>query len=257
MLSCADVRHMKPIKLLARGIVKNIWLVQWRQSKIVMAKLADPSLSEDFSANLQNLLFFKGTSRVSKLLGYCGNSTIFSAYYPNGNALGLQSLFARHRIDSFMDRFQLCIDYAQIIALLHRHSMVMCDSNSVEKTLSQYLVSDHLELLLNDLDALPRLVNKRTKCGRRQVWGDLVAPEQEWPFPDRPFDDSLMPTYTEKVDIWKMADICQWIVAETPLAPLPRQMLNHIHAKCKQVDPADRPTADYVVHFYSLINGLL
>ena len=257
MLSCQDVSHMKPIRLLAGGVVKNIWLVEWHQWQIVMAKLTHSHLSDDFNANIQNLIFFKGNRHVSNLIGHCGNTTIFSQYYPLGNALGLHLLFDHTIIQSASDRFQLCINYAQIVALLHRHSMIMCDSNSVAKTLTQYLVTDKFELILNDLDALPRLHHNVTKCGPRQVFGDLVAPEQEWPFPNKPFDDALMPPYTEKVDIWKIADICHWILGDVPIAARPRNMLYHIHSRCKFRNPRARPTADEVVQFYLLINRFL
>lgn len=260
-LSCQDVAQMKPIKRLARGVVKNIWLMEWQSESqhLVLSKLGNPQFREDFDANLQNLLFFHGHPRVSQLLGHCGRDTIFCEYHPHGNALNLQHLFARHQINSPVDRFSLCIDYAQIIGLLHQHSMVMCDSNSLEKTLTQYLINDHFQLILNDMDALPRLDNltKLTKCGHRQVIGDLVAPEQQWPYLDRPFNDSLMPSYTEQVDIWKIPDVCHWILGQVSLPSFVRHLLHFIHSQCKLALPRARPTARQVIRFYQLINRLL
>lgn len=260
-LSCRDVAEMKPIKLLARGVVKNIWLMQWQSEsqQLVLAKLGNPQFREDFDANLQNLLFFHGHPRVSQLLGHCGRDTIFSEYHHHGNALNLPNIFFRHKFNSPVDRFSLCIDYAHIIALLHEHLMVMCDSNSLEKTLTQYLINDHFQLILNDLDALPRLDErtKMTKCGHRQVIGDLVAPEQQWPYLDRPFNDSLMPSYTEKVDIWKIPDVCHWILDQVALPSFARHLLHFIHSQCKLTQPQGRPTAPQLLRFYQLINRLL
>jgi len=48
--------------------------------------------------------------------------------------------------------------YAEALAYLHaspRGTRVMCDGDHVSKLLSQFLITDDLRLVLNDLDALP------------------------------------------------------------------------------------------------------
>jgi glycoprotein-mannosyl O6-kinase len=107
----------------------------------------------------------------------------------------------------------------------------MCDGNSVEKLLSQFLVcfcercltpqvTDDYRLILNDLDALPEVNRKKhllIKCGHREIHPDsenYIPPEQLWPFLDHPFTylvffpiiyrrDGDMPPYDEKTDVWK------------------------------------------------------
>lgn len=254
LFTCKDVNQMKPIKLLASGIVKNIWLVEWQSQNIVMSKLRDQYFAEDFNANLDNMQFFKASNYVTNWLGNCGNA-IFTQYYPHGNALNLHLLYDSYKITSFKNRFHLCVNYAQIISLLHNHSMVMCDSNSVAKTLTQFLITNQFEIILNDMDALPRLDKFKlaTKCGHHQIIGDLVAPEQQWPYQDKYYNHSLMPFYNEKVDIWKLPDICQWILGDVFVPEMALKMLHFIHRKCKLIDHTHRPSANEIVRFYNLI----
>ncbi|KAJ6224512.1 hypothetical protein RDWZM_003057 [Blomia tropicalis] len=196
-----------------------------------MSKLRSSELFEDFQSNFQNLLYFKENNNFTNLIGYCGTS-IFTQYYSKGNGINLQSFFSLHQVNKFHDRFQYCIYYAEIIQILHENSMVMCDSNSVLKTMSQFLINDQFRFILNDLDALPRIDSSGIRCGHKQIFGDLVAPEQIWPYTDIPFNESIMPTYTEMIDIWKIPDICHWILGDVPIWSLSKQMLYHIHSQC-------------------------
>lgn len=116
----------------------------------------------------------------------------------------------------------------------------MCDAREgPSKLLSQYLVDDEYRLLLNDLDATP-LVRPNTtvttnhtpvpgvpqpptvaKCGHQQFGAlDFVAPEQLWPQPSIPFDDHLMPGYTEKVDIWRLPKTISTLLGALVSSPL-------------------------------------
>lgn len=253
LLTCRDLDHIKSVRLIARGVVKNVWLAEWNYHLIVVSTLTNIVYHEDFQMNLKNLKFFHKNSLVNKLIGTCGKS-IFTQYHHHGSALNIHQLFESFRIHFFKDRLQFCINYAMIIKLLHDNSMVMCDSNSLMKTLSQYLITDQFKLILNDLDALPTInKNRKIKCGHRQLFGDLLAPEQQWPFPNLTFNDSLMPFYDEKIDIWKMADVCEWFLQDIPIIPIARQMLNFVHQKCKNSDPVLRPSVDYVLSFYKIL----
>lgn len=131
---------------------------------------------------------------------------------------------------------------------------VMCDSNDVTKTLQQFLLTDDFQLVLNDLDALPR-VNKSAgqliKCGHRELFGDFVAPEQLWPYPERDFDDHTMPPYDEKTDIWKIPDVCEALLGRGIIGTDPiRFKLFRIDQACKNTDPAKRPNATQVLDEY-------
>lgn len=251
-LSCNDLEHIRPIRLLARGAVKNIWLVEWNYHHLVMARLRVPEFTEDFKANLQNLQFLhqpQQNTRVVQLLGHCGTSTIFTKYYRQGSALNLP------RLHGVLGNLSWCIDYVEIIAMLHEHSMVMCDSNTLGKTLSQFMITDDLRLVLNDCDALPRVPSDGggIQCGPRPLAGDFIAPEQHG------FDHrGQLPVYDCKTDIWKVPDVCHWFLADSRrLHPLARAMLHWIHSKCKHIDPRSRPSALNVLKVYRFVNKYL
>ena len=134
--------------------------------------------------------------------------------------------------------------------------MVMCDSNDLEKTLSQYLLSDDLRLVVNDLDALPEVDNEHNlliRCGHKQLFGDFVAPEQLWPYEDEEFSDVDMPSYDEKIDIWKIPDVCHYFLNDTTGAESLHFHLFKIHKQCKSNDPQKRPTAKEVLEKYEVL----
>ena len=131
----------------------------------------------------------------------------------------------------------------------------MCDSNSLEKTLSQFLLTSDFHLVANDLDALPEADPARgllVKCGHRQLSGDFVAPEQLWPFGDAgaPFSDDAMPGYDEKTDIWKIPEVTRFLMGQVPGGDLVHFHLFQIHEGCKREDPRLRPSALQVLEAY-------
>ena len=71
-------------------------------------------------------------------------------------------------------RSTLALDYLDILAYLHNSPIgtrVMCDSNDLEKTLSQFLVTDELRLVVVDLDALPLVDHQEdilVKCSEKK-----------------------------------------------------------------------------------------
>lgn len=126
----------------------------------------------------------------------------------------------------------------------------MCDSNDLEKLLSQLLVTDDIRLVLNDMDALPS-VDKNTgskiKCGGRELLGDFIAPEQKWPY-SGPFKDAAMPGYDEKTDIWKAADVFKFLISDIDSNyDWVRYRLFNLFRSCKDPDPNLRPTSKYLV----------
>lgn len=120
-------------------------------------------------------------------------------------------------------RVQLATDFLVLLNFLHHGPLgtrVMCDANSVEKLFTQFLVSDELRLLLNDVDALPQAnytAGQTVRCGHREIHAhSFIAPEQLWPYPNQPFEDARMPGYDEKVDIWKVPPALQFLLLGVP-----------------------------------------
>ena len=149
--------------------------------------------------------------------------------------------------------------YVEILKNLHNSPIgtrVLCDSNDLIKTLSQFLLTMDFRLIVNDLDALPLVnatANVKIKCGHREIHGDFAAPEQLWPYEDQPFDDARMPSYDEKVDIWKIPDICQHFLSSHSEGRVLLFHLFKIHKKCKLENPSMRPSADQVLEQYKQV----
>lgn len=182
---------------------------------------------------------------------------IVTGYYKHGSADTLNELLDRPELSEFNTletRFQLSIDYVRILQFLHNSPLgvrVMCDSNDLEKTLSQYLITDEFHLVVNDLDALPEVKPDKgelIKCGHRELYGDFVAPEQVWPHGEsRPFNLEEMPSYDEMIDIWRIPNVVDKLLGRVHNSNYVRRLLLGIHESCKQDDPEERPSATEVL----------
>lgn len=189
-----------------------------------------------------------------------------TAYHPHGSAENLEELldqpeFEKH--NTLSTRFQLSMDYISIINFLHDSPLgtrVMCDTNDIQKTLSQYLISKDFHLILNDVDALPEVNHKEgklIKCGRREITGSFVAPEQLWPFKERQFNDEDMPGYDEKIDIWRIPSVTDRLLGRVSNSNKVRKLLLQLHEHCRSENPRLRPTAAEVLQQYKNIENIL
>ena len=201
-------------------------------------------------------------NRVVQLVGWCFDQTpvIVTEIHPLGAASRLHAVLQEnfHEQDHLLVRFRICIEFVEILNTLHTHHMgprVLCDANYPEKALSQFLLTNNLSLILNDMDALPRVDRESgqlIKCGHRELQGDFVAPEQRWDS-DQEYNDEEMTHYDEKVDIWKIPDICKFLIGDINGASNIQLHLFNIHLKCKQIEPAKRPSAKEVLAIYEEI----
>ena len=197
---------------------------------------------------------------VTQIVGKC-RKQFLTQYYKHSSANHLTTLLATKlkQYDTLSIRFELCINYVEILTFLHNSplgTLVMCDTNDLDKTLNQFLVMQNLRLVANDLDALPTVNSSagiKIKCGHREVFGDFVAPEQNWPFYDREFSDEDMPPYDEKTDIWKIPEVCRYLLGNVSDANALNFRLFKIHNKCKEHNPAHRPDAEEVLNEYKRV----
>lgn len=157
----------------------------------------------------------------------------------------LRNVTALH---GFQIRSNLAIDYVSVLGYLHNSPLgvrVMCDSNDLLKALTQYLITDELRLVVNDLDALPEVDaenGKYAKCGHRQLFGGFVAPEQLWPHEDVEFSDDAMRGYNEKTDVWKTPDVLTFILGSSTYANQVKFRLFDLFRRCKDIEPSLRPS---------------
>lgn len=207
---------------------------------------------EDFRHGLKMLTLLQPSPLVTQLVGWCNEQQRYvTEYHHHRSADVLPTLLASksstRNFSSPWWRFRFCLNYVDILALLHGGGSagvrVMCDSNDLHKLLQQLLVTADLRLVLNDLDALPEVTNSsKIKCGHREIDSEFVAPEQLWPFVDVDFDDAYMAGYDEKTDIWKVPDVCMHFLQNCSECQFIRNRLFKIHNRCKENDPSKRPS---------------
>ncbi|KAM6152918.1 protein O-mannose kinase [Erethizon dorsatum] len=260
-LSCQELRaEVRQLKCIGEGAVKRVFLSEWKERKVALSRLTSLEMKDDFLHGLQMLKSLQ-SKHIVTLLGYCEeDSTVLTEYHPLGSLSNLEetlNLSKYQSVNTWQHRLQLAMDYVGIINYLHRSplgTLVMCDSNDLPKTLSQYLLTSNFSIVANDLDALP-LVNRSSgmfvKCGHRELRGDFVAPEQLWPYGEHvPFHDDLMPSYDEKIDIWRIPDVSSFLLGHVEGSDMVRFHLFDIHKACKSQIPAERPTAQHVLDTY-------
>ncbi|KAG7240890.1 hypothetical protein INR49_023464 [Caranx melampygus] len=254
-LECSQINtEVRKLKLIGQGAVKKVYLAEWRAQKVALSKLSSLDYLEDFLHGLSMLQTLQGP-QVVQLVGFClEDHTLVTEHHSHGSLLNLDGVLAQEQHqqhNTWQTRLRLAMDYVSILHYLHNGPAgrrVMCDSNSLEKTLSQFLLTNDFHLVVNDLDALPEVDTSRgllVKCGHRELTGDFVAPEQLWPFRDsgKPFSDELMPGYDERTDIWKIPDMTWFLMGRVPGGDLVHFHLFQIHDECKKEDPKLRPSA--------------
>lgn len=263
-LSCEELRtEVRQLKLVGEGAVKRVFLSEWNEHKVALSRLTRLEMKEDFLHGLRMLTSLQ-SEHVVTLAGFCEeDGTILTEYHPLGSLSNLEETLnlSKYRdVNTWQDRLRLAMEYVSIINYLHHSPLgtrVMCDSNDLPKTLSQYLLTSNFSIVANDLDALP-LVDHGSrvlvKCGHRELHGDFVAPEQLWPYgEDTPFQDDLMPPYDEKIDIWKIPDVSSFLLGHVEGSDMVRFHLFDIHKACKNQFPAERPTAQNVLDAYQKV----
>lgn len=231
---------------------------------MALSRLVALDYRDDFLHGLSMLQALQGPL-VVQLLGFCReDATLLTEFHPFGSLLNLEEVLAQERYrrrNTWQERLLLAVDYVSVLHWLHTGPAgrrVMCDSNSLEKTLSQFLLSSDFRLLVNDVEALPRVdasAGLLAKCGRRELTGDFVAPEQLWPHRDRglAFSDHLMPGYDERTDIWKVPDVTRFLLGRVPGADLVHFRLFDLYRRCKSREPGRRPSALEVLRGYRAV----
>ncbi|XP_061190437.1 protein O-mannose kinase-like [Saccostrea echinata] len=257
-LTCDDLQQVEKITRIGRGLVKEVYVARWKDFVVAYSQLTSPHYQADFQQGIQVLKHFHGHQRIVQLIGFCDNIMITEFH-----SLGEATKFNKHletfpEVNSIFRRFQFCIDYVEILSKLHSTSddkaYVMCDTNSLDKVFTQYLLSEDMRLVLNDVDSVAMTTKvsgkwRGIKCGNRELDGEFVAPEQRWSrITD--FNDSEMQTYDEKTDIWKVPSVCNYFLGNSLQATNLQMRLLDIHMACKHVNLSRRPTALHILWTY-------
>lgn len=253
-LSCDDIKNMEIGNLIGYGAVKQVYQSTWNNQTVAFVYINNQNFVDDFRTGLELLKAITPSKFIVQLIGFCSKADVYiTEYYPLGNCMNIQKVFSERNITSLKKRFQLCVDYVGILDFLHNSPLgtrVMCDSNTLNKTLEQYLITSPLSLVLNDIDAVPEVRREGIVCGHKEITGSFVAPEQKWPFGNEEYEERRMPTYDEKIDVWKIPAVCNYFLGKSEAAKLFRYHVYQIHRRCREKLPQKRPSAREVLKFY-------
>ena len=110
------------------------------------------------------------------------------------------------------------MDYVKIMDYLHNSPIgtrVMCDTATLNKLLTQYLITDDFHLVVNDLDNTPEATDENeTLCNRRKTVRQFIPPEQRWPNISASLKMDNMPPHDEKLDIWKVPVVVERLLGD-------------------------------------------
>jgi len=259
IIRCPDRDAITLHNELPLGYVKKLYLGEWKGVKVVYSVPRHNHTMEDFHHGIDMLRAFQSvTPYVVQMMGFCEHPSVeflVTKFHKHGSADQLEELISTLGLTSSEEldvRFNLAEDYISILEFLHqspRGVRVMCDSNDLYKTMSQFLITDNMRLVLLDADALPevdRSQNRTIKCGHKELYGDFVAPEQLWPYEGAEFQDDEMPGYDEKTDIWKIPDVLHYLLGKSNAAYRLKLHLYETFRRCKEYEPELRPHASYV-----------
>jgi len=168
-------------------------------------------------------------------------------YYKYGSTRTVGKLLQKPEFSKFNNiqaRLQLLVDYVKIMNFLHNSSLgvlVLCDSATIGKLLSQYLITDDFHLVVNDLDNAPDarqidgIVCNHKFAKESNLW---FAPEQRGPSES---DND------EKVEIWKIPVIAERLLGDVNGSNFVKSKLEEVMKRCQATNPEQRPTANEVV----------
>jgi glycoprotein-mannosyl O6-kinase len=223
---------------------------------------------DDVAAMVGEEGYFKGIDMMKnffhpsvllQLVGHC-NDVIVTEVYPLLDAQDIENRLEEYpAYNTLSTRMQLCISYVDILTVLHSgidgKIYVQCDAPFLNKLIQQFLVTEDFRLVLSDVDSMETIVlnGPNRQLIRCIDWGELhgyfPAPEELWPY-NGTYQASKMPFYDEKIEIWKIPDVCLFFLGDASYALEVKRSLKDIHTQCKNKDPRKRPSADDVLQIY-------
>ena len=258
----------------------------------VKGKLARKDVTDRVSAGLNNLLAFQGNKNILRVYGACSEQITVPAKGNNpersvDRTLIVSDFCQKGDLSNFLQsqeyqgfnivkRVQLALSFLSTFKFLHNSpsgTRINCDMNAIHRALTQFLVTDDHEVVLNDLDDIP--VSDGSKSARCE-WGIegllaknelstddenrfreyFMAPEQVmsddifysmYPEESKRFD-------TEKVDIWKLPDMVMYLLTkginDSQASVEATQVLLTMEetlTRCKSIDYRQRPKVEEII----------
>eukprot|EP00058_Branchiostoma_floridae_P023604 XP_002609094.1 hypothetical protein BRAFLDRAFT_91067 [Branchiostoma floridae] len=267
-LGCKEITNEVTIRhRLKGGMVKKFYKATWRGHAVGYNNVTNTerAVIRHFLNDVEMLRKMQQSPHVVQLVGSC-HTTLLTEYYRFGHAGFIEKILNMRKYSKFNNvrtRFNTAMSYLEAIHFLHNSPVgtrVMCDTNYLQKTLTQFLVSEDFKLVLCDLDDIPEVNSEAqllVKCKTRNSDTDFVAPEQLWPFENETFDDSRMPPYDEKTDIWKIPTVVDYLLGNVNGSDVVRSHLFKVHQQCKNRDPKQRPSAKVLLEEYKRARSML
>lgn len=190
LLTCDDIqRDVRISKFLYTLGNWQYYLAEWKSHEVLYAK----PLTE-LVVSFKALRDLPPHSNLLYPIGLC--EEIYTVIFSHegsivGSANQLDSILKQTGCDNWLIRFRLCLNYVDILSVLHLLTTgpsVLCNSHTLELTLSQFLITRDFRLVLATFDNLPQSDVKGDsgrsliKCSERELEGEFVAPEQKWPY---------------------------------------------------------------------------
>ncbi|XP_019614327.1 PREDICTED: protein O-mannose kinase-like [Branchiostoma belcheri] len=264
-LGCKEITNeVTTLGKIGSGGLKEVYKAIWRNHTVAYSNLTRPTHLKYFLQDIEMLKTLQHPS-VLQYVGSC-NTTLLTEFYQLGSADFIKNtlkLNAYSKFNNVRTRFNMALSYLECIHFLHNSPLgtrVMCDSNSLRKTLSQFLVTQDFKLVLSDLDRIPEVKHEAKlsfKCFSIRIRSLYVAPEQLWPFENEKFNDSRMPPYDEKSDIWKIPRVVDYLLGNVNGSDVVRSHLYKVHQQCHNRDPSQRPTTKVLLEEYNRVKNML
>ncbi|XP_066271618.1 protein O-mannose kinase-like [Branchiostoma lanceolatum] len=269
-LGCKDIADEVAVQdMLDWGGVKKVYRATWRGHTVAYSNLTRKHFPwRDFFLNdVAMLRTLQQSPHVVQMVGSC-NTTFLTEYHRLGSADKIEAVLAREEFSKFNNvrtRFNLAVSYLRAMHYLHNSpvgKLVLCDSNRLKKALSQFLITEDFKLVLNDLDSVLEANTEsqlfmRCNFNRIQPKSDFSAPEQRFPFQHGRLNYSMMPSYNEKMDIWKIPTVVDYLLGKVNGSDVVRLNLFKVHRQCKNKDPKKRPSARILLKEYKRIRNMV
>ncbi|XP_019614339.1 PREDICTED: protein O-mannose kinase-like [Branchiostoma belcheri] len=266
-LGCKEVTdEVTTLHKIGSGFVKKVYKAIWRNHTVAYSKLTKmaPVKLEYFSRDIKMLKTLQHPS-VLQYVGSC-NTSLLTEFHEFGSANSVEEILKSNEYSKFNNvrtRFKIALSYLQAIHFLHNSPIgtrVMCDSHKLQKTLTQFLITQDFKLVLSDLDFIPEVnheANLFVKCRHKRIMSGFVAPEQLWPFGNETLDYSRMPPYDEKTNIWKIPRVVDYLLGNVNGSDVVRSHLFKVHQQCHNRDPRQRPTTKVLFEEYNRVKNML
>lgn len=248
-LDCSSIsREVKVYQELHYSRLRHFHLAKWGRNLVTYSGPATAvgNNSDNLLEPLHLLQELAGNKFVAQLIGYClATGVIVTEYHRLVTASHVLTRSGRY---SPLDRLNLCVSYAELLTLLHGHSppLLLCRVSSPRTLLSQMVVTAAGDqLLLWDMTALVSLSTNNTNICNSGVEED----EPEGAPPEQGLGADS-PGLTEAVDIWRAPSICSAFLGQVEGAKSVKNLLQPVHRRCRDRDPAGRPTARDLLKYY-------